>query len=80
MLSFLRYGELEKGSPLPQMVIDRSFEMPQAWCSGFVCSQRDELVLPRALGMCDGAVDTWRKLNCGGLDLLRSGGISACGE
>jgi hypothetical protein len=61
------------------MVIDWSFKMPQAWCSGFVCPQRDELVLPRALGVCDGGVDTWRKLNCGRFDLLRGGGIGACG-
>jgi hypothetical protein len=30
--------------------------------------------------MCDGVVDTWRELNCGGFDLLHGGGISAGGE
>lgn len=48
VLSLSGNGELEVRSSLPQVVIDGALKMAQSGCAGFVCTQRDKSVSPRA--------------------------------
>jgi hypothetical protein len=70
VLSLALNGELEERPPLPQMVVYGSLEMTQTGRAGLVCAQRDELLLPRALGREHTAVGRCSRRIDGRLDKL----------